>query len=197
MQEIAITTHSGEAARPFLTEIAQLRIAVFREFPYLYEGSLEYETQYLSDYVSSNNSLIILATHGSDIVGASTGIPLSEADVDFRNPVAAAGFEPTEIFYFGESVLLPEFRGRGLGHQFFNKRESHAANLGYTRTGFFSVFRAENHPMKPIGYRSHDSFWHHRGYVRQNSIIARFPWKQIGESHETHHELVFWQRDIS
>lgn len=197
MQEIAITTHSGEAARPFLTDIAQLRIAVFHEFPYLYEGSLEYETDYLSDYVSSNNSLIILATHGSDIVGASTGIPLSEADVDFQNPVAAAGYDPNEIFYFGESVLLPEFRGRGLGHQFFNKRESHAADLGFRRAGFFSVIRADNHPMKPIGYRTHDSFWRNRGYVRQDSIIARFPWKQIGESQETQHELVFWQREIT
>ena len=72
MQEITISTHTGEAARPFLTEIALLRIAVFREFPYLYEGSLEYEMQYLNDYLSSKNSLIVLATHGSVIIGAST-----------------------------------------------------------------------------------------------------------------------------
>lgn len=197
MQEITISTHTGEAARPFLTEIALLRIAVFREFPYLYEGSLEYEMQYLNDYLSSKNSLIVLATHGSGIIGASTGIPLVEADTDFREPVEAAGFDPCEVFYFGESVLLPEFRGRGLGHRFFDQRESHASNLGFQRTGFFSVIRADDHPLKPHGYRPLDTFWQNRGYARQHSIIARFPWKQLGEAQASLHKLVFWMREHS
>ncbi|MFM2198358.1 MAG: hypothetical protein RLZZ505_1790 [Verrucomicrobiota bacterium] len=197
MQEIAISTHIGKAARPFLNEIARLRISVFREFPYLYEGSLEYEMEYLNDYVSSNNSLIVLASLGSEIVGASTGIPLGEADADFREPVKAAGFDPGEFCYFGESVLLPEFRGRGLGHRFFSERESHATKLGLRRAGFFSVIRADDHPLKPISYRPHDTFWLKRGYTRQNAIIARFPWKQVGESQDILHELVFWQRQLS
>jgi GNAT superfamily N-acetyltransferase len=197
MQEIAISTHIGKAALPFLNEIARLRIAVFREFPYLYDGSLEYEMQYLNDYISSENSLIVLASIGSEIVGASTGIPLAEADADFREPVEAAGFDPGEVFYFGESVLLPEFRGRGLGHRFFDEREIHAAKLGLCRTGFFSVIRADDHPLKPINYRPHDTFWHKRGYTRQDVIIARFPWKQVGESQDRLHELVFWQRQLS
>lgn len=196
MQEIAISTHIGQAARPFLNEIARLRIAVFRDFPYLYEGSLDYEMEYLNDYVSSENSLIVLAKHGSEIVGASTGIPLAEADGDFREPVEAAGIDPGDVFYFGESVLLPEFRGRGLGHQFFDEREKHAAKLGFRHAGFFAVIRAGNHPLKPAGYRPLDAFWQNRGYARQDAIIARFPWKQIGETKETHHELVFWQRQL-
>ncbi len=197
MQEIAISTHIGQAARPFLNEIARLRISVFREFPYLYEGSLEYEKEYLNEYVSSENSLIVLASRGSEIVGASTGIPLAEADADFREPIEAAGFDPGEFFYFGESVLLPEYRGRGLGHRFFDEREIHAAKLGFRNTGFFSVIRADDHPVKPISYRPHDTFWQHRGYRRQDAIIARFPWKQVGESQDSLHELVFWRRHLS
>lgn len=50
MDEIRITTHTGNAARPFLDEIARLRIAIFREFPYLYEGSLDYATNSFSGY---------------------------------------------------------------------------------------------------------------------------------------------------
>lgn len=196
MQEIAISTLTGEAARPFLNDIARLRITVFREFPYLYEGSLEYEMDYLGDYISSGNSLIVLATCDGETIGASTGIPLGEADPDFRDPVETAGFDAREVFYFGESVLLPEFRGRGLGHRFFDERESHAAKCGFRRTGFFSVIRADDHPLKPSEYRPNDAFWKKRGYARQDAIIARFPWKQLGEPQETTHELVFWMRDI-
>jgi len=197
MQEIAISTHTGQAARPFLTEIARLRIAVFREFPYLYDGSLEYEMDYLEEYVSSETSLIVLAKHESDIVGVSTGIPLAEADEDFRKPIAAAGIDVRDVFYFGESVLLPDFRGQGLGHRFFDEREKHAGNLGIRIAGFFSVIRADDHPLKPAYYRSHDAFWQKRGYARQDTMIARFPWKQLGEPQETTHELVFWLKELS
>jgi GNAT superfamily N-acetyltransferase len=197
MDDIRITTHTGKAARPFLNEIARLRITVFREFPYLYDGSLDYEMDYLEEYVSSENSLIVLANHGTEIVGASTGIPLAEADEDFRKPVEAAGFDCRKVFYFGESVLLPEFRGQGLGHQFFDEREKHAANLGFRSAGFFSVIRADNHPLKPAQYRPHDAFWKRRGYARHDAIIACFPWKQVGEPQEALHDLVFWLRELS
>lgn len=197
MDHIRITTHTGMAARPYLDEIARLRIAVFREFPYLYEGSLEYEMDYLNEYVSSENSLIVFASRGAEIIGASTGIPLAEADEDFREPVEAAGFDARDVFYFGESVLLPEFRGQGLGHKFFDERETHAVKLGFRSAGFFSVIRADDHPQKPAQYRPHDIFWKKRGYTRQDAINARFPWKQVGEAQETLHELVFWLRTLS
>lgn len=197
MDEIRITTYSGDMARPFLDEIARLRIAVFRDFPYLYDGALDYEMNYLEEYVSTKNSLIVLANCGAKIIGASTGIPLSEAVVDFLNPVEAAGINAQDVFYFGESVLLPEFRGQGLGHQFFDEREKHASELGFCGCGFFSVIRADNHPLKPIHYRSHDAFWEKRGYLRQKEIISRFAWKQVGEPRETLQELVFWLRILS
>ena len=197
MQEVTISTHTGAAARPFLNEIARLRIAVFREFPYLYDGTLDYEMDYLEEYVTSERSLIVLAKHGSEVVGASTGIPLAEADEDFRKPIEAAGIDVRDVFYFGESVLLPKFRGQGLGHRFFDEREKHAGNLGFRIAGFFSVIRADDHPLKPAHYRPHDAFWQKRGYARQDTMIARFPWKQLGEPQESLHDLVFWLRTLS
>jgi hypothetical protein len=41
-----IITYTGNAARFFLRETAKLRIAVFREFPYLSEDSYDYEMEY-------------------------------------------------------------------------------------------------------------------------------------------------------
>lgn len=195
MEGIEIFTYTGAAAQPFIGEVARLRIAVFREFPYLYDGTVDYETGYLRSYFSTQESLLVVAKLGAEIVGVSTGIPLAETDEEFRNPVANAGIDPTCVFYFGESVLLPEFRGRGIGHRFFDKRESWATERGFTTTAFCSVIRQPDHPLKPSGYRPLDSFWQKRGYARDSGLIARFPWRQIGESRETTQELVFWLRN--
>ena len=36
----------------YLEDLAQLRIKVFRAFPYLYDGSIDYEMSYLETYTS-------------------------------------------------------------------------------------------------------------------------------------------------
>lgn len=57
---LAIKTVSGKGIRPFLNDIARLRIDIFREFPYLYNGNTKYEQEYLETYVQSANSLAVL-----------------------------------------------------------------------------------------------------------------------------------------
>jgi GNAT superfamily N-acetyltransferase len=195
MEGIEITSYAGKAAQPFLEEIARLRITVFREFPYLYDGTMDYEMEYLSGYFAPERSLLVAAKSDSRIVGVSTGIPLADSDEKFRKPIADAGIDVRDVFYFGESVLLPEFRGRGIGHSFFDERESWAAECGFRTTGFCSVIRRQDHPLKPVDYRPHDSFWQKRGYRRLDGITVRFPWKQIGEDTESVQELVYWLRD--
>ena len=66
---------SGQAALPFIDELARLRIQVFREFPYLYEGDYEYERNYLQTFLGAPGNLLALAFDGSRVVGASTAMP--------------------------------------------------------------------------------------------------------------------------
>jgi hypothetical protein len=47
-----------------------------------------------------------------------------------KAPFIAAGGNVDHIFYFGESVLLPQFRGMGIGHHFFDEREAAARAAG-------------------------------------------------------------------
>jgi hypothetical protein len=49
-----VTQLRGREIEPYLQEIAGLRITVFREFPYLYEGDLEYEMAYLRTLLNSS-----------------------------------------------------------------------------------------------------------------------------------------------
>jgi GNAT superfamily N-acetyltransferase len=193
---LRIEEFRGAELLPHLDALGGLRIAVFREFPYLYEGSLEYEREYLLTYVRSPDSLVCLAFDGDRAVGATTCLPMLDEGPEFQAPFLQAGYELGALCYFGESILLPEYRGRGLGKEFFNRREAHASTLpGIRFTTFCAVDRPENHPQRPPDYRPLDGFWASRGYVRHPELQATFTWKEIGQTEESAKPLTFWLRE--
>jgi GNAT superfamily N-acetyltransferase len=100
------------------------------------------------------------------------------------------------VFYCAESVLLPEYRGRGIGHRFFDLREEHARAMGRSHAAFCGVIRAADHPARPDGYRPLDPFWRARGYAPVPNAVAQFRWKEVGHTTETPHALQFWMRAL-
>lgn len=186
----------GAAVTPHLPAVAALRIAVFRDWPYLYDGSADYEAQYLATYARSPRSLFVLAFDGAEVIGASTAIPLSDETDTFRQPFVARGIDPARVFYFGESVLLPAYRGRGLGHAFFDAREARARELGFATAAFCAVERRADDPRRPAGHRDNDAFWIKRGYVRQDDLFCRLEWQETGAAQAQMHELRFWLREL-
>ena len=197
MGSLHFITKKGKAIRSVFDDLAGLRIAVFRDFPYLYEGSVAYEKEYLAPYIESERSMLFAVYSGQQMVGATTCIPLIDETAAIRRPLEEAGFDINTIFYFGESILLSPFRGMGLGHRFFDEREAHARSFGtYRKACFFSVEREPNHPLKPINYRSNVEFWKKRGYTEQAALRATIDWPDIGELASTPKTLVCWIRDL-
>ena len=109
MTDIAIKKLSGEAVEPWIADLARLRIAVFRDFPYLYDGTAEYEENYLQTYVRSQDSIVVLALDGDQVIGASTGLPMQDETAEFQQPFIDQGYDPAKVFYCAESVLLKEY----------------------------------------------------------------------------------------
>ena len=193
-----IRTFTGAAVAPHLADLAALRIAVFRDWPYLYDGHAEYEAGYLSTYARSPESLFVLAFDGARVVGASTGVPLAHEGEAFRAPFAARGIEADSVFYFGESVLLTEYRGQGLGHRFFDEREGYARSLRrFAWTAFAAVDREADDARRPAAHRGNEAFWAKRGYLRQPGMTMRLGWKEVGDSVEAEHALTFWLRPLT
>ena len=132
----------GPELEPWIDTLGGLRIAVFREFPYLYEGDLKYEREYLRGYLDCPRSLVVFAQDASGrTIGATTCMPMAEESEGFRGPFERAGVPTDDVLYLGESIVLPEFRGGGLGGEFFARREAHARRLGLTTTAFCAVDR--------------------------------------------------------
>lgn len=190
--DLQILELHGPNLLPHIDGLGRLRIAVFRDYPYLYDGSLEYERDYLQSYLKSPRSLVALVLDQGEVVGATTCMPMIEEGPEFQAAFVKAGYDLSTICYFGESILLPPYRGRGLGKEFFLRREAHAQRLGARLTTFCAVDRAVDHPLRPKDYVPLDGLWAKQGYAKHPELQATFVWKEIGEAAESPKTLTFW-----
>lgn len=196
MSDIRYQTLMGAAIREQLQTLAALRLMVFRDWPYLYDGTLDYERQYLETYARCDDSIAVLAWDGAHCVGATTALPMRHAEAAMRKPFEQAALTTGATLYFGESVVLASHRGRGIGVAFFEQREAHARALGLTRCAFCAVDRPASHPLKPANYTPNDAFWTRRGYTRQPALQCAFDWLDRGEPAPTTHTLTYWLREL-
>jgi len=187
---------TGAALEAALDDVARLRIEVFRAFPYLYDGDFGYERRYLQTYRDSEHAVLVGAFEGDRLVGAATGTPMEEHAEDFATAFDGTGYDLAEVFYCAESVLLPEFRGQGVGHRFFDLREEHARALGRKFSAFCAVNRAPDHPRRPANHAPLDPFWRKRGYAPLPGAVAQFRWKDVDEDAEAEKSLQFWIRGL-
>lgn len=192
----SVRTLSGEDLRAALDDLARLRIAVFAAFPYLYDGSEAYEREYLAEFTEAEGAVLVAAFEGARIVGAATASPLAAQDEYIREPFERAGIDPAQVFYFGESVLLPEYRRQGIGHAFFDHREAAARRWGADKASFCAVVRPEDHPARPADYTPLDAFWRRRGYAPIPGLTGDFSWQEHGEPDESPKPMQYWMRDL-
>lgn len=191
---ISVRPLTGDEIAAALGDLAQLRITVFAAFPYLYDGDAAYEADYLAEFASAPDAVLVAAFDGVRIVGAATAAPMMQQKAEFRSPFEARGIDTSRLFYFGESVLLPEYRGQGIGHAFFDHREAQAVRCGANATCFAAVVRAPDHPARPQGYAPLDPFWSGRGYAVVPGLTTELAWKEHGVAAEQVNTMQYWIR---
>ncbi len=195
--KITVRPLSGADFDAAIPNLANLRIRVFRAWPYLYDGNLAYEERYLARFRNADRAFLAAAFDGGKIVGAATAAPMTGEAAEFRKPFEQDGYDVSRIFYFAESLLLPEFRGQGVGHRFFDARETHARSFGsYTHAAFCSVVRPDDHPLKPHDHHPLDGFWRKRGYEKLAGVTTSYAWKDVGEADESSKTMQFWMKQL-
>lgn len=187
----------GAAIAPFIAELGQLRLEVFREYPFLYDGTAEEDADYLADLTRSERSLLVLAQAHGQVVGASIGLPLADAAQALQEPFVTRGQDPAKIFYFAQSLVLPAYRGQGLGVRFFIERESYAHKLAdFDFCAFCSVERPGVHPLRPADYRPLHGFWRNRGFLRDPSLRSGCVWRDLDEQQTSEKIMAFWLKAL-
>lgn len=193
---VTLRTLTGPALEAVLDDLARLRITVFRDWPYLYDGDLDYERGYMASYQGNPSAILVGAFDGARLVGAATGSALSDHAEEFASALDGQGLDVARCFYCAESVLLPGYRGQGVGHGFFDRREQFARTLGMTHSLFCAVLRPSDHPARPADYQPLDPFWRKRGYAPLPGAVAHFGWKDVGADGQTDKPLQVWLRSL-
>ena len=196
MTAIEVRPLIGDEIGAAIADLARLRIAVFADFPYLYSGDPDYEADYLREFAAAPDAVLVAAFAGGRIVGAATAASMAAQKAEFRAPFEARGIATADLFYFGESVLLPAWRGRGIGHAFFDHREARARACGATAATFAAVVRPDDHPARPAGYQPLDRFWTARGYAPVAGLVTQLAWQEHGEAGESPKPMQYWMRQL-
>ncbi|PLW70600.1 GNAT family N-acetyltransferase [Pseudohalioglobus lutimaris] len=196
---VAILSLSGADALEYIPEVAKLHVEVFRDFPYLYDRDPKFEARLLSMFFANAESpFFALAFDDKNLVGASTARSLCNRLVTdgVESMFRANGYDPEEICYLADSVLLPAYRGSGLGRKFFQLREEHAVENGYRRCCFCAVQRDDHHPQRPAEYHPLDKLWGSLGYLEHPELEVEFTWKDIDQPAATAKRMRYWIKNL-
>ena len=157
---------TGHHTQEYINDVATLRLLVFREYPYLYDGDRRTELDYPNGYSSNENSILVIAKDGEKIVGAISGKPLLETEEAFLVPFAQQRLPVQGIFYLGEIMLLKEYRGQGVGSQLYRRFEDVVKQKEkYQKMAILEIVREDQDPRKPKSYIPGHEFWRKLGYI--------------------------------
>lgn len=179
-----------------LYEIASLRIDIFREYPYLYDGDRNDEFHYLQRYAEAPDACAIVVFDDENVVGAATGIPLREEE-GLLAPFAGSHYPLDATYYVGELLFYPAYRNQGLGIDVMAMMEKYALSLGnYHHLACATVVRPDDHPLRPQEYVQIERFLARTGFVALPDITTSFKWREIDGSNNEH-PMRFWGKSLS
>ena len=186
---------TGTAIAEVRDEVATLRLEIFREYPYLYQGRREDERKYLGTYAEAPDACVILAYDGDAVIGAVAGMPLIHEDAQMRDAFAGTAFPLSEAYYVGELLFRPAYRNGGLGRKLLARLESHIRSLGgYTLT-CATVERPDDHPLRPRDYIPITRFLARTGFARLPGVTTHFMWRET-DGIVRDHPMQFWGKQL-
>ncbi|MEZ4951003.1 MAG: GNAT family N-acetyltransferase [Saprospiraceae bacterium] len=95
---------------------------------------------------------------------------------------------------FQRSVLLPEYRGQGIGVKFFEMREAQAKDLGwFNLCTFCRVVRPEDHALKPR-LCSFRCVLEKERLSKMEGMFCNMQWQDIDQQERPLNLCSFWSK---
>lgn len=197
MTDIHIRSFTGAGLKPYIHSVAKLRMEVFRDYPYFEEPDLDHETRYLKKLATCKEAIAVLIFDNTTLVGASLGYPLSIEEPAIQRPFKDKHLDIDSFYVFGDSALLKHYRGRGIGHHFYDARETHVRHYKKFKHICFCVPDCnESDPQRPKDYIPLHDFWRKRGYVHHPEMKCYLSWVQTDETHPSERRMGYWIKDL-
>ena len=195
-QDLTLRILVGSEIAPHIEAITNVCLAAYREYPYLYEGSLEEYGPIIARYAESQHGVVCAVFDGNTLVGAATGMPLNEMAEKYQQPLLDHNHDTSKIFYLGELVLFAKYRNQGYGKKMYQAVEEWAQKNTRCSTLALCAAIEDPHPLKPDNYHSSESFWIKNGLEKHPEMILVGCWRCIGEEDNSYHPMIFWTKEI-
>jgi len=196
VKEITEQLLTGDVIAHVLDDLATLRLDIFREYPYLYEGRREDELNYLGTYAKTPDACVILAYDGSAVIGAATGMPLIQEAPQMRAAFAGTTLPLDEVYYVGELLFRLDYRNYGLGQKLLDRLESQIRSLDrYRMLTCATVERPADHPLRPRDSIPITRFLARTGFVRLSGVTTSFMWLET-DGVKRDHPMQFWIKNL-
>lgn len=199
---IRIETYRGQEINSHIKEITDVALVVYRDYPYLYEGTVEEYLPILALNGKSSCGLGCLVYDNDKVIGAALGMPADEIRSHYLEPLLKVSSREKlkASFYFAEMLLLKEYRNSDLGQQIYNAMEKLVKAEGiFNRIYFCNIVEADQHPLKPKDYLPFDEFWQMEklGFEKCESLTFNAYWQNINETEDSPHQQVYWTKSIA
>ena len=194
---IAIEVLKGNEVIPHLKRLIEIRLSFYRDYPYLYDGSIEDEENYLRMYGNSENTLLVVAKRDDEVVGAILGLPLPESPEENKEAFQDLEISPEDLFYLGDNIVIRELKIGNVQEQMYHQFEGAVNHLKkYRGIVVCEIERDVNDPKKITNDTFYEFAWHTQGFIREPNQIVNFSWKEIGDSKSSNHHMVFWRKSL-
>ena len=188
---------TGAAIAVVLDSLASLRLEIFREYPYLYDGRREDELAYLKSYAEAPDACVILAHDEGAVVGAATGMPFIHEGAQMLPAIAASQYNVEKLYYVGELLLYPAYRNKGLGLQLLGQLEQQIHSLGrYQHLVCATVERPAAHLLQPDVYVPITRFLARTGFDLMPGVTTSFAWRET-DGIRRDHPMQFWVKELN
>ena len=172
---------SGKEASAYLDDLVRLRLTLFCKPPYLYQGTVEEERDYLVPMLSAPNSFVVFCFDHGRVIGATTALPLNESKSYFYKPFVENGLNPKEFLYISEAMVDESFQNQGIGKKMLTlaKEQTSLKICGIMIDRNDQYEYSIHSMMKKWGHRPHPE------------ISFDVEYRSIDGKKKSHH-MVFW-----
>lgn len=196
-QDLEIRTFKGQAIAPYVNDITCLTLIIYREYPYLYEGTAEEYGPFIQYYADFENSVAAILFDHDKPVGVAIGMPIQDMRDKYKEPLL--NFDPSleneSLFYLGELLLLKDYRGKGWGKKMYLALEQEAKRQN-NKICFCQIEDWPKHPQRPVFYQPLNEFWYKLGFEPIKDFSFSVSWRNISESEESSHQMYYWIKTV-
>ncbi|HEV2601172.1 MAG TPA: hypothetical protein VGT41_02640 [Candidatus Babeliales bacterium] len=191
---------TGQNLQTITSFMAQQRVEAFREYPYLYEGTVAEDTEYVQWLVGLQHSAVAASYLDGEPVGFVSGIAFVDNEQEFKGSCALFeenGLDPKDFYYVPEAIVAAAHRNKSLFTRLHSLLEEHVKSLGY-KASCLVLESHEQHPLKPVDYKGPDEAFIKTGYSKTR-MLTSCAWPTIqpdGPAKNQVHPLTYWIKNL-